>query len=334
LARKKQAVLPDRTVLISMLRQMYQIRIFEEALYHAFMTEKMPGTMHQAIGMEAISAGVGHAMHPDDLMTSTHRGHGHAIAKHVSLDALMAEMYAKKTGASAGMGGSMHIFDLKRGFLGTTGVVGATTPIAVGAALAAQLEGKEQVVVSFFGDGASNQGVVHESLNMSAIWKLPIVFVCENNRYAVSMPVSQAMVIDHISERAAAYGIPGLTVDGNDVLAIYEAATQAISGARQGTGPTLLECESYRYKGHSRFEPATYRPQKELEAWLKRDPITQFRQRLKTENILSPEEADAVKNEVEATMQKAIDFAKQSQAATVEQIPPLVFAQFENMENG
>jgi TPP-dependent pyruvate/acetoin dehydrogenase alpha subunit len=309
-----------------MLRQMLEIRLFEEALYHAFMTEKMPGTMHQAIGMEAVPVGVVHALRPDDLMGSTHRGHGHAIAKGVSLDALMAEMYARETGISRGMGGSMHIFDLACGFLGTTGVVGAGVPIAVGAGLAMHLENAGRVVVSFFGDGASNQGAVHEALNLAAVWKLPVVFVCENNRYAVSMPIERALAVEHVAARASAYGMPGVTVDGNDVLAVYHATKRAVSRARKGRGPSLIECETYRYKGHSRFEPATYRPEGELEAWLKKDPIPRLRRRLEEEGILSGAEADAVRNEVEERVQAAVAFARQSPDATVERVPALVFA--------
>ncbi|MGD2163748.1 MAG: thiamine pyrophosphate-dependent dehydrogenase E1 component subunit alpha, partial [Anaerolineales bacterium] len=197
---------PDRTKLLSMLAMMYRIRLFEEALYHAFMTEKMPGTMHQAIGMEAIPSGVGHCLVNGDKMTSTHRGHGHAIAMGVPTNELMAELYAKKTGSSGGMGGSLHIFDVQHGFLGTTGVVGAGIPIATGAGLAAKFNEEHQVVAAFFGDGAANQGAVHEGLNLAAVWNLPIVFICENNQYAVSFSVDDAFAIENIADRAATYG--------------------------------------------------------------------------------------------------------------------------------
>ncbi len=319
--------LPSREVLISMLRAMYEIRLFEEALYHAFMTEKMPGTMHQAIGMEAVPAGIMHSLREDDVITSTHRGHGHAIAKGVSIPHLMAEMYAKTTGTSLGLGGSLHIFDRQHGFLGTTGIVGAGVPIGVGAALAAKLEGKERVAVAFFGDGASNQGVVHEALNMAAIWKLPVLMVCENNRYAVSMPVQKAIAIDHIADRASAYGMRGETVDGNDVLAVYASARRAVEHARKGDGPTLLECETYRYKGHSRFEPAYYRPEGELEAWMKKDPILRFRGWLIEQNKLSESEADAIREEVEALVLDAVKFAKESPSATLDSVSDVIFAE-------
>ena len=325
MSKHKKKKLHKNELLVSLLRQMYQIRLFEEALYHAFMTEKMPGTMHQAIGMEAVSVGVGHAITSDDAMTSTHRGHGHAIAKGVSINAMMAEMYAKQTGISAGLGGSMHMFDLSIGFLGTTGIVGAGVPIAVGAGLAAKLDGKGLVSVAFFGDGASNQGVVHEALNMAAIWKLPVIFLCENNQYAVSMPFQNAVAIEHISDRASAYGMPGKTIDGNNVIDVYEATNESVEKARNGGGPSLIECLTYRFKGHSRFEPANYRPTGELDKWLDRDPIIIHQQYLMDNNILNSEESDRIKNEAEEEIQEAISQAKQSPAASLTQAMKLVF---------
>jgi TPP-dependent pyruvate/acetoin dehydrogenase alpha subunit len=272
----------------------------------------MAGTMHQSIGQEAIAVGVGHALRQDDLMTSTHRGHAHAIAKGVPLRAMMAEMYAKSTGASRGMGGSMHIFDVGRGFLGSTGVVGAGVPIAVGAALAAKLEGTDRVVVSFFGEGAINQGAVHEALNLSAVWRLPVVFVCENNFYAVSMPIDKAIAVEHVADRAVAYGMPGATIDGNDVLTVYHAAAEAVARAREGQGPSLIECETYRHKGHSRFEPAKYRPEGELERWMVKDPIPRFREWLEKEGKLSTDESDHLQREAERAVEDAVAFAKAS----------------------
>lgn len=313
--------------LLSMLNCMYKIRLFEETLYHAFLTEKMPGTMHQAIGMEAVPTGITYALRPDDIVTSTHRGHGHAIAKGLSLNALMAEMYAKETGISCGLGGSMHIFDRKLGFLGTTGIVGAGVPIGVGAALAAKLEGKDRVAVAYFGDGASNHGAVHEAINMAAIWELPILFACENNQYAVSMPVHKATAVAHIADRAAAYGIRGETVDGNDVLAVFTAAKKAVDQARSGDGPTLLECETYRYKGHSRFEPAKYRPDGELDTWKLKDPILRFQSWLIKQNVLSESEAETIQDDVAAEVQGAVKFAKESPSTKVDSVSRLVFAE-------
>jgi len=318
--------LPNREVLISLLKTMLEIRQFEEALYHAFMTEKMPGTMHQAIGMEAVSSGVCHALNLDDVVTSTHRGHGHAIAKGVSLKALMAELYARKTGTSRGLGGSLHIFGYDQGFLGTTGIVGAGVPIAVGAGLAAQLDGEGRVAVAFFGDGASNQGVVHEALNMAAIWKLPVIFICENNHYAVSMPIDKAAVIEHIADRAGCYGIPGFTFDGNDVLSVYKATRDAVSTARMGGGPTMIEFLTYRYKGHSRFEPAQYRPEGELEAWMAKDPIPRYQNWLLEESIMNEEELALLTSEIAASIEEAILFAKNSPKATIDDVEDRIFA--------
>lgn len=305
---------------------MLRIRVFEEALYRLFMSGTMTGTIHQSIGQEAVSAGVGAAMRPDDLMSSGHRGHGHAIAKGLPMRELMAEMFGRQSGSSAGMGGSMHIFDLSRGFLGTTGVVGAGVPIADGAALAVQLEGSNRVVVSFFGEGAANQGAVHEALNLAAIWRLPVVFVCENNLYAVSMPAEQALAVPNVADRAGGYGMPGRVVDGQDAFAIIDAAREAIDRARRGDGPSLVECMTYRFKGHSRFEPAAYRPPGELDEWLGRDPIESLRNVLVGEGALSQEEAVTLQLEVDGEVQEAIEFARSSRLAEASVVPGLVFA--------
>ena len=309
---KDQINIPEISILRKMLYQMFAIRLFEEALYRAFMTEKMPGTMHQTNGQEAIAVGVGLALELDDVMTSTHRGHGHAISKGIPLNALMAEMYARTTGTSGGMGGSMHIFDLPRGFLGTTGVVGAGVPIAVGAALALKLEEKKRLAVAFLGDGAMNQGAVHEAFNLAVVWKLPVIFVCENNGYAVSYPTSRAFAIEHLAQRAAGYGMPAVTLDGNDVLAVYAAAQKAAAAARDDKGPSFLECITYRQKGHSRFEPAAYRPAGELKTWLAKDPIERFRNFLSENLLISSEEQDEFKQKVSQEIQAAILFAKSS----------------------
>jgi TPP-dependent pyruvate/acetoin dehydrogenase alpha subunit len=315
----------SRPVIERMLRNMLQIRAFEEALYRSFMSEKMPGTMHQTNGQEAIAVGVGANLRHGDVMTSTHRGHGHAIVKGVSINALMAEMYGRKTGISLGMGGSMHLFDLGSGFLGTTGVVGAGVPIAVGAGLALQLEGNGAVAIAFMGDGAMNQGAVHEALNLAAVWKLPVIFVCENNGYAVSYPANKAFAIHRIAERAAGYGMPGTTVDGNDVAAVYIAAQEAIDRARSGSGPSLIEGVTYRQRGHSRFEPGAYRPEGELERWKTRDPVDLFQAALQKEGRMEKEEIDAMKVAVEEEIQTALRFAKTSPMPSVNDALGLVF---------
>ncbi|MGD0862926.1 MAG: thiamine pyrophosphate-dependent dehydrogenase E1 component subunit alpha [Candidatus Limnocylindrales bacterium] len=300
---------------VDLLRTMLRIRLFEEALYRLFMSGTMPGTMHQAIGQEAVAAGVGRALRPSDAMTSNHRGHGHAIAKGVPLRSLMAEMFGRSTGASGGYGGSLHIFDLGRGFLGTNGIVGAGVPIGVGAALALKLGQTDNVAVTFFGDGAANQGAVHEALNLAAIWKLPVVFICENNQYAVSLPFERAFAIPCVADRAVAYGMPGQTVDGNDALVVLDAARAAVARARAGEGPTLIECKTYRYKGHSRFEPAKYRPAGELEQWLERDPIRRLEDELLSESRSSKDELDTIRQDVEHEVAEAIEFARSSPPA-------------------
>ena len=214
-----------------------------------------------------MAVGVSSALREDDYVTSTHRGHAHCVAKGVELDAMMAEMFAKRTGSCRGMGGSMHLCDFSRGMLGAFGIVGAGIPIAAGAALSARVRGTDQVAVSFFGDGATNEGVFHETLNMASLWKLPALFVIENNQYALSMRVAESSAQPNLAARAAAYAIPGVQVDGNNVVAVYRAAAAAVARARRGEGPTLLECITYRMRGHARFEAAGYRPVEEVERW-------------------------------------------------------------------
>ncbi|MDH5441859.1 MAG: thiamine pyrophosphate-dependent dehydrogenase E1 component subunit alpha, partial [Candidatus Bathyarchaeota archaeon] len=248
---------------------MLEIRRFEEKVWDLFGRNLIPGTLHLYIGEEATAVGVCVNLRVDDYITSTHRGHGHCIAKEARLEPMMAELLGKKTGYCKGKGGSMHVADASVGILGATAVVGSGIPIAVGAGLSCKMRKTDQVVACFFGDGASNNGTFHESLNMAAIWKLPIVFVCENNLYAMGTRISNVTAIDNIAQRAIAYGMPGVTVDGNDAVAVFQAARGAVERARKGEGPTLLECQTYRHKGHSRFDPATYRPQEEVEEWMK-----------------------------------------------------------------
>ncbi|MFN8488285.1 MAG: thiamine pyrophosphate-dependent dehydrogenase E1 component subunit alpha [Caldilineaceae bacterium] len=293
-------------------RMMVACREFEDRLYNLFLTETMPGTMHQYTGQEAVAVGVCAALRPDDYITSTHRGHGHAVAKGVSLRSMMAEMFAKEGGCCRGMGGSMHITDPDVGMLGATGIVGGGIPIATGAALSAQLRGSDQVAVSFFGDGAINSGDFHESLNQAGVWKLPVIYVCENNFYAFSVAVERASAITTLADRAAAYGFPGIAVDGNDVLAVYAAARAAVERARRNEGPTLIECKTYRQRGHSRFEKANYRSEEEVKAWIARDPIPRFRQFLIEQTVLTEEAAQQIRQDVLAELVDAVSFARQS----------------------
>jgi acetoin:2,6-dichlorophenolindophenol oxidoreductase subunit alpha len=255
---------------------MWRIRLFEEAVDDLFARGLMHGTMHLSIGQEASATGVCLALQPDDLIASTHRGHGHCIAKGAELLPMMAELLAKETGYCRGRGGSMHIADVARGNLGANGIVGGGIPIAVGAALAQQVQRTGRVVVCFFGDGATNEGAFHEAANLAAIWRLPVVLVCENNVYGMSMSTERSMAVPTIAERAAAYGFPGIRVDGNDVEAVHDAATAAVGRARAGEGPTLLECLTYRWKGHSKSDKNLYRSREEIAEWRADDPIAAY----------------------------------------------------------
>ncbi len=302
----------DAVPLKTMYRVMVTIRQFEEELYYLFLTEAMPGTMHQYTGQEAVATGVCAALQPDDYITSTHRGHGHAIAKGVPLRSLMAEMFARDTGCCRGMGGSMHLSDPAVGMLGATGIVGGGLPIATGAALSAKLRGSGQVAVSFFGDGAANEGSFHESLNQAGAWKLPAIYVCENNLYGFSVPFHAVSAVPDVAARAAGYGFPGVVVDGNDVLAVYEATSEVVERARRGAGPTLIECKTYRHRGHSRFEKPNYRSDEELQEWLQRDPIPRFRDQLVAQGVLTAEEAERLEREVQAELEDAVAYARSS----------------------
>jgi len=305
--------------MIEMYRKMLEIRHFEEKVYDLYGQNLVPGTIHLYAGQEAVAVGVCANLRKDDYITSTHRGHGHCIAKGAHLNKVMAEILGKKTGYCEGKGGSMHIADFSVGTLGATAVVGAGIPIAAGAGLSIKLRKTDQVVVCFFGEGASNQGTFHEGINMAAIWNLPVVFVCENNLYAMGTRQSRVMAIENVADRAAGYGIPGVVVDGNDVMAVYEATHEAVKRARGGGGPTLIECKTYRHKGHSRFDPATYRPKEEVEEWLKRDPIKRFRARLLETKTLTAEEADEIEQEVVAAVEDAVKFALESPYPAPEQ---------------
>ncbi len=295
-----------------LLLQMLRVRRLEEKCVELYSEAKIRGFLHVYIGEEAVAAGVCAALRPDDYITSTHRGHGHAIGKGVSLSALMAEMFAKETGCCGGKGGSMHLSDPTVGMLGATGIVGGGIPIATGAALSAQLRGSDQVAVSFFGDGAANEGAFHESLNQAGVWKLPVIYVCENNLYGFSVPFGVASSVPDIAVRAAGYGFPGAVVDGMDVLAVYAATVEAVARARAGEGPTLLECKTYRYRGHSRFEKPNYRTDEELQAWQARDPIQRFEQQLRERGVLSDAEPGQVRTAVRAKLEEAIAFARRS----------------------
>jgi len=291
---------------------MLEIRLFEEKVYELYGQNLVPGTIHLYAGEEAVAVGVCANLRNDDYVVSTHRGHGHCIAKGARLDKTMAEILGKETGYCKGKGGSMHIADFSVGMLGATAVVGAGIPIATGAGLSIKLRGTDQVATCFFGEGASNQGTFHEGINLAATWMLPVIFVCENNLYAMGTRQTLVMRIENVSDRAAAYGIPGVVVDGNDVLAVYEATRDAVNRARAGKGPTLIECKTYRHKGHSRVDPAKYRPKEEVGEWLKKDPIARLKKHLLETNVLTEDEIKKTEAEVVNAIDNAVKFALDS----------------------
>jgi pyruvate dehydrogenase E1 component alpha subunit len=301
-----------RDKLLSMLRTMLTIRMFELQVADIFAQGLTPGGGHLYVGEEAVAAGVCAHLGPDDYITSTHRGHGHCIAKGGDIKKMMAELFGRRDGYCKGKGGSMHIADVGLGILGANGIVGGGLPIAVGAGLSSKYRGTDQVVVSFFGDGASNTAAFHEAVNMSSIWDLPVIFVCENNMYAISTSQEYHTRIDDIADRAPAYGIPGLVVDGNDVVAVYEAAGEAIYRAREGKGPTLLECKTYRLRGHFEGDPASYRSREEVQRWRDKDPLERFRERLLKGGLLSEGEYEDMEREIKGSLKEAVKFAVDS----------------------
>lgn len=308
------------------LRQMYLIRQFEEGAEQAYMRGLVHGTMHLSIGQEASAVGVCSVLERADYITSTHRGHGHCIAKGAEPKYMFAEFFGKDTGYCRGRGGSMHIADLATGNLGANGIVGGGLPIAVGAALALQQEKRPQVVVSFFGDGANNEGAFHESLNMAAIWKLPVVFVCENNQYGMSTSTERSTAVKRIAQRAQAYDMPGVTVDGNDFAAVAEATATAVDRARSGQGPSLLECLTYRHRGHSKSDRNRYRTKEEIESWIARDPIGRFQQTLLSHGLIDDAQVAALVASVEREIADGIEFAKDSPAPELSSLTSFVYA--------
>jgi len=300
--------------LLRIYEKMLLIRKFEEKAIELYSQGLIPGLLHTYIGQEAIAVGVCENLRDDDYITSTHRGHGHCIAKGCDPKPMMAELLGKKTGYCKGKGGSMHIADFSIGMLGAEAIVGAGLPIAVGAALALKIDNKDSVVVAFFGEGASNQGNFHECLNLAAVWKLPVVFVCENNRYAISVSLHKSTSVEDIAQRACAYNIPGVTVEGNDVIEVYLKAKELIERARRGEGPSLLECKTYRVRGHHEMDRALekYRPKEELESWLKKDPIKRLRERLVIEYGLNEDELTTIEERVIKIINEAADFAIKS----------------------
>lgn len=288
---------------------MWAVRLFEEAVDSLFARGLMHGTMHLSIGQEASAIGACAALENTDFITSTHRGHGHCIGKGADLTRMMAELLAKQTGYCRGRGGSMHIADATTGNLGANGIVAGGIPIAAGAALAQKMQGTDRVVMCFFGDGATNEGAFHEAVNLAAIWDLPVIFVCENNKYGMSFSTEKSMKVENISDRAAAYGIPGITVEGNDVDAVYAACHDAVQRARQGQGPTLVENITYRWKGHSKSDKNLYRTKEEIEDWKHKDPIVKFENRVIEQGVLSRADCDSIAAEIREKTRIAISEA-------------------------
>jgi pyruvate dehydrogenase E1 component alpha subunit len=305
---------------------MYTIRTFEEMAEQLYALGKVHGTMHLSIGMEASAVGAIAALRPDDYILSTHRGHGHCIAKGADLKRMMAEFMGKETGYCRGRGGSMHIADVKGGNLGANGVVGGGLATAMGVGLGLKMQGSDRICLCFFGDGAANLGPFHESLNMAAIWGLPVVYVCENNQYAMSFSVKRAFAIEHISDRAAAYGMPGATVDGNDLLAVHEAVREAVERARRGEGPSLVENVTYRWRGHSKSDANRYRTQEEIEAWKQKCPIARFREQLIVRGELTEAEADEIERQARDEIDAAVAFAEASPEPDLSAIEEGVYA--------
>jgi TPP-dependent pyruvate/acetoin dehydrogenase alpha subunit len=293
---------------IEMYRRMCLIRSFEEHARELYMQGRVRGATHMYIGEEAVAVGACAALRRDDYITSTHRGHGHCLAKGGQPAAMMAELLGKATGYCHGKGGSMHIADLEAGILGANGIVGGGVSIATGAAYASKYRGSGQVVCCFFGDGALNQGIFHESANMAGLWKLPVVYLCEENKYAEFSPNASFFPVRDLTVRAAPYGFPGVAVDGNDPLAVYQTVRTAVERARSGEGPTLIVADTYRIEGHTIGDPLTLRPKDETETWRKRDPILRLRQTLKAQGVLD-DVAEMIAAEAEREIDAAVEFA-------------------------
>jgi TPP-dependent pyruvate/acetoin dehydrogenase alpha subunit len=317
----------ERDLLIRMYRQMLTIRHFEEAIEDVYKRGLMPGLAHLYIGEEAVAVGVCAALEPKDYITSTHRGHGHCIAKGCRLNEMMAEVMGKVDGYCRGKGGSMHIADFEVGMLGASGIVGGMIGVAAGAALSIKLRGTDQVAVCFFGDGASNQGALYETMNMAALWKTPLIYVCENNQFGEYSPWREVTSCERISSIADHYCMPGVTVDGMDVLAVYEAATAAVARARSGLGPSFIETVTYRYRGHHVGDvKPKYRTEQELEEWKGRDTIARLGARLLETGVASEQELAAVEQQVEREIAECVEFGKNSPLPPVEEVFEHVYA--------
>lgn len=323
--RNKGVFVMDTKLMMKFYETMVKIRKFELKANELFLANKLPGFLHLYPGEEAIATGVCSALRTTDYITSTHRGHGHLIAKGGDITKMFAELYGRQDGYCKGKGGSMHISDIDLGILGANGIVGAGIPIAVGAAFACKYKGLDSVAVSFFGDGASNRGTFHEGLNMAAAYQLPAVFICENNHYGISVSQDVSTSVKYIADRAAAYSMPGVTVDGNDVIAVYEAASRAIESARNGEGPSIVECLTYRQMGHFVGEPDRYRSEKEKTAGLASDPIPRFEKKM-LEAGFTQEDLRKVRDNIDEQIAQAVKDAEAAPYPPVEALLTDVYA--------
>lgn len=305
--------------------QMYSARTFEERVNEMFMKGLIHGTTHLSVGQEATAAGAVNAIRPDDYIMSCHRGHSHCIAKGADLKRMMCELLGKKDGFCKGLGGSMHIVDISVGNFGANGIIGPAIPIATGIALAIKKDKSNKVILDFFGDGTTNSGMFHEALNMAALWKLPIVYFCENNLYGMSTPVSKSVSVEDIATRAKAYGIPGVIVDGMDVLAVMDAVAEAAERARSGEGPTLIEAKTYRYLGHSKSDKRAYRTREEEAEWKARDAIKSFGAYM-LENGFTEEELAAIRSGIEQECEEAVEYAQKAETLSLDEAKKLIFA--------
>jgi pyruvate dehydrogenase E1 component alpha subunit len=325
----KEYKLPDSITndkLVELYKQMWVIRYFDEKVDQFFAKGMIHGTTHLCVGQEATAAGAIAVLREEDKITSTHRGHGHCIAKGATPDRMMAELFGKATGYCKGKGGSMHIADLDKGNLGANGIVGGGIPLAVGAALTSKMKQKGYVVLCFFGDGATNEGSFHESLNLASIWKLPVVFFCENNQYGMSGSVKEMVNIENLADRAVAYGIPGKVVDGNNILEVMEVTHEAVEHARSGKGPVLIEAKTYRWKGHSKSDARKYRTREEEQEWRKKDPIKRFKEYLIDKGLLTEEKAEQLREEAFQEIEDAVKYAESSPEPAIESLLEDVYA--------
>ena len=324
--------MPEKQKCLEMLRRMYRIRFFEARVrdhydYTSYLRDNpetegvISGAAHLAIGQEAAEVGVCAALEPDDFVASTHRGHGHAIAKGADLKPMMAELMGRKHGYSGGCGGSMHIFSSELGLIGGNGIVGAQIPIATGAAFSAKYRGTRQVAVAFFSEGAANQGAFHEALNMAALWDLPAVYVCENNLYAATTPATITLSPPDVAARSAAYDMPGIIVNGQDILEVYRVASEAVARARAGNGPTLIECKTYRFVSHAGGGKGDHNNPEELETWKRKDPIALFERKLFDAGRLTDRQKQTIISEAEAAAREAVDYGKQSPYPEFDDMP-------------